>query len=135
MTTHGSDCQSFAFRNNSVEDQAIKRLVSAHGQIGGRLRNLRRQADLLSARNAGLGNASQAKAPPQAKGPNHSDEATDNNREIARVVSCEPCAEPNDRLQQAVNFIPVVLSRTERIAAYLETHPQFRLTTPYALEG
>ena len=45
------------------------------------------------------------------------------------------CAEPNDRLQQAVDFIPVALSRTERLAAYLETHPQFRLTTPYAVEG
>lgn len=45
------------------------------------------------------------------------------------------CAEPNDRLQQAVDFIPVALSRTDRIAAYLETHPQFRLTTPYAVEG
>ena len=45
------------------------------------------------------------------------------------------CAEPNDRLQQAVDFIPVALSRTDRIAAYLETHPQFRLTTPYAVEA
>lgn len=44
------------------------------------------------------------------------------------------CAEPNDRLQKAVDFIPVALSRTDRIAAYLETHPQFRLTTPYAVE-
>ena len=44
------------------------------------------------------------------------------------------CAEPNDRLQQAVDFIPTALSRTDRIAAYLETHPQFRLSTPYALE-
>lgn len=45
------------------------------------------------------------------------------------------CAEPNDRLQKAVDFIPVALSRTDRIAAYLETHPQFRLTTPYAVEA
>ncbi len=45
------------------------------------------------------------------------------------------CAEPNDRLQKAVDFIPVALSRTDRITAYLETHPQFRLTTPYAVEG
>ncbi len=43
------------------------------------------------------------------------------------------CAEPNDRLQKAVDFIPVALSRIDRIAAYLETHPQFRLTTPYAV--
>ncbi|MBC7822220.1 MAG: aminotransferase class I/II-fold pyridoxal phosphate-dependent enzyme [Planctomycetaceae bacterium] len=45
------------------------------------------------------------------------------------------CAEPNDRLQKAVDFIPVALSRTDRIAAYLESHPQFRLTSPYAVEG
>lgn len=45
------------------------------------------------------------------------------------------CAEPNDRLQKAVDFIPVALSRTDRIAAYLESHPQFRLTTQYAVEG
>jgi aspartate aminotransferase len=45
------------------------------------------------------------------------------------------CAEPNDRLQKAVDFIPTALSRTDRIAAYLESHPQFRLTMPYAVEG
>ena len=44
-------------------------------------------------------------------------------------------AESDDRLQKAVDFISVTLSRTDRIAAYLETHPQFRLTTPYAVEG
>jgi len=45
------------------------------------------------------------------------------------------CAEPNDRLQKAVDFIPTALSRTNRIAAYLDSHPQFRLTTPYATEA
>lgn len=44
------------------------------------------------------------------------------------------CAEPNERLQQALDFIPVALSREDRIAAYLEKHPQYRLETPYALE-
>ena len=44
------------------------------------------------------------------------------------------CAEPNDRLQKALDFIPVALSRTNHIAAYLKTHPQLRLTTPYAVE-
>lgn len=44
------------------------------------------------------------------------------------------CAEPNDRLQKAVDFIPTALSRADRLAKYLETHPQFRLTTPYAVE-
>jgi aspartate aminotransferase len=37
------------------------------------------------------------------------------------------CAEPNDRLQQAIAFIPVALSRTARIAAFLEARPQYRL--------
>lgn len=41
-------------------------------------------------------------------------------------------AESDDRLQKAVDWIPVALSC---FAAYLETHPQFRLTTPYAVEG
>ncbi len=38
------------------------------------------------------------------------------------------CAEPNDRLQQAIDFIPVALSRTDRIEAFLEERPQYRLT-------
>jgi aspartate aminotransferase len=37
------------------------------------------------------------------------------------------CAEPNDRLQQALDFLPVAFSRTDRVAAYLDRHPQFRL--------
>jgi aspartate aminotransferase len=41
------------------------------------------------------------------------------------------CAEPNDRLQQALDFIPVALSRTDRIAKWLEIHPEFRLRSPY----
>jgi len=36
------------------------------------------------------------------------------------------CAEPNDRLQQAIDFIPVALSRTDRIATFLTTRPEFR---------
>ncbi len=36
------------------------------------------------------------------------------------------CAEPNERLQQAIDFIPVALSRTDRIEAYLEGRPHFR---------
>ncbi len=36
------------------------------------------------------------------------------------------CAEPNDRLQQALDFLPVAISRNERVAAYLEfrKHPK-----------
>ncbi len=38
------------------------------------------------------------------------------------------CAEPNERLQQAIDFIPVALSRTARITAFLSERPQYRLT-------
>jgi aspartate aminotransferase len=41
------------------------------------------------------------------------------------------CAEPNDRLQQALDFIPVALERTDRLEAWLATRPQYRLKTPY----
>jgi aspartate aminotransferase len=43
------------------------------------------------------------------------------------------CAEPNDRLQKALDFIPVALSRTERIAAWLAANPQYRLSAPYPI--
>lgn len=43
------------------------------------------------------------------------------------------CAEPNDRLQQALDFLPVAISRVDRVAAYLERHPKHRLTQPYPL--
>jgi len=45
------------------------------------------------------------------------------------------CAEPNDRLHQALEFLPVALSRTERIAAFLEQRPQYRLAKPYPTEA
>ena len=41
------------------------------------------------------------------------------------------CAEPNERLQQALDFIPVAISRTDRLATWLEQNPQHRLKTPY----
>jgi aspartate aminotransferase len=41
------------------------------------------------------------------------------------------CAEPNERLQQALDFLPVALSRTDRVAAYLDKNPKFRLLTSY----
>jgi aspartate aminotransferase len=43
------------------------------------------------------------------------------------------CAEPNERLQQALDFIPTALARTDRVAAFLETRPTFRLSEPYPL--
>ncbi len=44
------------------------------------------------------------------------------------------CAEPNDRLQRALDFIPVAISREDRIGAYLEQHAEYRLEKPYSIE-
>jgi aspartate aminotransferase len=44
------------------------------------------------------------------------------------------CAEPNDRLQQALDFIPTALSRVDRIENYLEVHPEYRLENPYPVQ-
>ncbi len=44
------------------------------------------------------------------------------------------CAEPNERLQQALDFIPDAISRMSRVQAYLEQHPQFRLEKSYVTE-
>jgi aspartate aminotransferase len=44
------------------------------------------------------------------------------------------CAEPNDRLQQALDFIPKAIARTDRLAAWLDQNPQYRLSKPYAIE-
>jgi aspartate aminotransferase len=41
------------------------------------------------------------------------------------------CAEPNDRIEQALEFLPTALSRAERVTAYLKQHPEFRLKEPY----
>jgi aspartate aminotransferase len=41
------------------------------------------------------------------------------------------CAEPNDRLQQALDFIPKAIARKDRLRAWLETNPQYRLAKPY----
>ncbi len=45
------------------------------------------------------------------------------------------CAEPNDRLRQAVDFIPMAISREDRVEAYLQQHPQHRRTTPGPTES
>ena len=44
------------------------------------------------------------------------------------------CAEPNDRLQQALDFIPKAIARTDRLAAWLDNNPQYRLASPYPVE-
>jgi aspartate aminotransferase len=44
------------------------------------------------------------------------------------------CAEPNERLQQALDFIPVAIGREDRIQSFLEQNPQFRLENAYPEE-
>lgn len=44
------------------------------------------------------------------------------------------CAEPDDRLQQALDFLPKAIARTDRVQQYLDQHAKFRLATPYAVE-
>ncbi len=41
------------------------------------------------------------------------------------------CAEPNDRLQQALDFLPVALAKEDRVAAFLEANPKYRLPADY----
>jgi aspartate aminotransferase len=41
------------------------------------------------------------------------------------------CAEPDDRLRQAIAFLPEAFSRTDRVARYLAANPQHRLASPY----
>lgn len=41
------------------------------------------------------------------------------------------CAESDDRLDQALAFIPRAIQRIDRVEAFLEAHPRFRLQTPY----
>jgi aspartate aminotransferase len=44
------------------------------------------------------------------------------------------CAEPNDRLEKALDFIPVALARRDRLAAWLAKNPHYRLATPYPVD-
>jgi aspartate aminotransferase len=44
------------------------------------------------------------------------------------------CAESNERLRQALEFIPQALARTDRLATWLDKYPQHRLTRPYPLD-
>ena len=44
------------------------------------------------------------------------------------------CAESNERLQQALDFIPRAVARKDRLAAWLTKNPQHRLRKPYAIE-
>ena len=38
------------------------------------------------------------------------------------------CAEPDDRLRQAVAFLKEAVTRTARVRSYLESHPKYRLS-------
>ena len=38
------------------------------------------------------------------------------------------CAEPDDKLVRAVDFLKEAITRTDRVAAYLESHPKYRLS-------
>jgi aspartate aminotransferase len=42
------------------------------------------------------------------------------------------CAAPNERIEQAIAFIPEALSRKDRLETWLGAHPQYRLRQPYA---
>ena len=44
------------------------------------------------------------------------------------------CAEPNDRLTQALDFLPKAIARKDRLKAWLDQNPQYRLSKPYAIE-
>ena len=41
------------------------------------------------------------------------------------------CAENNERLQQAIDFIPTALARLDKVEAFLDAHPSFRLASNY----
>jgi aspartate aminotransferase len=41
------------------------------------------------------------------------------------------CAEPNDRLQAALDFLPKAIERTDCVKAWLEKNPKYRLAKPY----
>ena len=45
------------------------------------------------------------------------------------------CAEPNERLQQALDFLPVAISREDRVGAYLDCHAEYQLEVPYASDS
>jgi aspartate aminotransferase len=41
------------------------------------------------------------------------------------------CAEPDERIDQAIAFLPKALERTDRVQKYLKTNPKFVLKKPY----
>ncbi len=45
------------------------------------------------------------------------------------------CAQPDERLVEAVSFIAAAVTRRDRIAAYLDAHPRHALAAPYAIDA
>jgi len=43
------------------------------------------------------------------------------------------CAEPDDKLREALAFLPEAFSRKDRVTAYLEQHAAYRLAQPYSV--
>jgi aspartate aminotransferase len=43
------------------------------------------------------------------------------------------CAEPDERIEQAVEFLPRALDRRDRVSHYLEANPQHALREPYPM--
>jgi aspartate aminotransferase len=44
------------------------------------------------------------------------------------------CAEPNDRLKLALDFIPIALEKKDRLAEWLEKKPHYRLVSNYTID-
>ena len=45
------------------------------------------------------------------------------------------CAQPDERIARAIDFLPKAFSRTDRVASFLERNPSFRLGEAYAVPG
>jgi aspartate aminotransferase len=43
------------------------------------------------------------------------------------------CAEPDERIDQALTFLPDALGRSARVSKYLEDHPGYRLVRPFPI--
>jgi aspartate aminotransferase len=42
------------------------------------------------------------------------------------------CAQPDERIAEAVTFMADAFGRTDRVAAYLKAHPEYRLAAAHA---
>jgi aspartate aminotransferase len=43
------------------------------------------------------------------------------------------CAEADERIEQALDFLPRALDRPARVARYLDQHPEYKLTSPFSV--